>query len=42
MYIYSVTILQVCDVEMEDEMDKIKQPEPYIAITGKAGDENAQ
>ena len=34
--------LQDCDVNLEEEVRKIKQAAPYIIITGEAGSESAQ
>lgn len=34
--------LQTLDVELENDIDEVAQKEPYILITGKAGDKGAQ
>ena len=34
--------MQSCDVDLDSEVEKIRQAAPYIAITGKPGTENAQ
>ena len=34
--------VQSCDSNLESEIDQIPQSEPYIIVTGKAGEENAQ
>lgn len=34
--------LQICDVDLDVEIEQVKQSEPFIAVTGKAGNENCQ
>lgn len=34
--------MQTCDVDIDREVSKVSQAEPFIAVTGRAGEENAQ